>query len=97
MRSHTPLRIFHHVGHVCRGRRVVVKCGGDRLLRSLEMAEVVASTACRDVIADWSFICLLPPSAQKVTFRNGSSDHLETVLACSGDRPDSNGPTSPKI
>ncbi len=61
------------------------------------MAAIAASTVCRDVTANWSFICLLPASAQTVKFRERSSDCLETVLACSGHPSDSIGTTSPRI
>ena len=47
------IRIFHHVGHVYCGRRVVVTRGGDRFLHFLKTADAVASTACREDIANW--------------------------------------------
>ena len=53
------------------------------------MAAVAVSTACRDVAAKWSFVYLLPASAETVTFGERSSDPLEIVLAYSGDSPDS--------
>ncbi len=61
------------------------------------MADAAVSIACCDVTAGWSSICLLPALAQTVTFKEGSSDRLETVLACSGDPSDWIGTTSPRI
>ena len=53
------------------------------------MAAVSISIACRDFTANWSLACLLPASAQEVTFAESSSDRPETALACSADLIDS--------
>ena len=62
-----------------------------------KMAATAVSINRRDVTANWSFIGLLPATSQTVTFGERSSDRLETVLAWSGDPPDSLGPSSPGI
>ena len=94
MRSHIPIRKLHHVRHASSS-----PWSSSVTSSFLKMAAVAVAVSIirRDVIANWSFICLLPASAQIVTFGEGSSGRLETALACSGDPPDSIGPTSPRI
>ena len=55
------------------------------------MASGVASTACREVTANWSLVRLLPAPAETVTYGERSSDRLEVALVGLGDPPDSIG------
>ena len=91
LRSHIPIRKFHHVRHSSSSP------WSSSVTASLfKMAAVTVLTARRDVTANWSFICLLSASAPTVTFGERSSDGLDTVLASSGDLPDSIGTNSPR-
>ena len=89
---HIPIRKLHLVLHASSSS------WSSSLTSSLfKMAAVTVSIAFRDITASWSSICLLPASAQTVTYGEGSLDRLETVLPSSGNPPDSIGTTSPGI
>ena len=105
LRSRILIRNFHHVGHALLSPRLSCMVmssspgGGRRLLPFSKMADVVALTACPNVIANWWKELHLPASSlhPNIGHAERSSDRVETVLVCSSNLPGSIETTTPGI